>query len=631
LDVAAGAAPKKGAMTQPNDPRKVKVIVELIDHTTKLASLYERADLVERLARAKVRIMDPQIRVVIAGQLKQGKSQLLNSLLNVPVARVGDDETTVLATVVSYGEQPTAKLIVNSGDGAEPTAIEIPPTDVKNDLRRAPQAGGREVLRVEVTAPSPLLKNGLAFIDTPGVGGHGQPHLSATLGLLPDADALMMVSDTSQEFTEPEMTFIRQAIEICPVATILATKTDLYPHWREIVNANALHLQQAGVTVPIAPVSSVLRSHAIQMNDKELNEESNFPEIVKFLSDKVLTRENDRVRDEVLIEVRSAAEHLTLAVSSELSAINDPEARGRLTADLERRKQEAADALAQTALWQQVLNDGIADLTADVDHDLRGRFRAITQHTEEVIDGTDPTQHWAEIGAELENAVGIAVGDNFVWAYQRAEALAREVAHTFMEAGIDAIDMPNIDARQMGAGLGDMKSVSRLEAKPIGKGHKVLTGMRGSYGGVLMFGMLTSVAGLGLLNPLSLGAGLVLGRKAYKEDMENRMLRARSEAKANMRKFIDDVSFIVMKESRDRLKAIQRQLRDHYRGIANQTTRSLNESLQASLAAAKLEENERTTRTNELERRLSILKQVTDHAVNLAPQLAVTGPAEAPT
>jgi replication fork clamp-binding protein CrfC len=616
-------------MTQPNDPRKVKVIVELIDHTTKIATIYERSDLVERLARAKERIEDPQIRVVIAGQLKQGKSQLLNSLLNVPVARVGDDESTVLATVVSYGEQPSAKLIVNAGDGAEPVAIDIPPTDVQNDLRRAPQAGGREVLRVEVTAPSPLLKNGLAFIDTPGVGGHGQPHLSATLGLLPDADALLMVSDTSQEFTEPEMTFIRQAIEICPVATILATKTDLYPHWREIVNANAGHLQRAGITTPIEPVSSALRSHAISLNDKELNEESNFPAIVKFLSEKVLTRENDRVRDEVLLEVRSAAEHLTLAVSSELSSINDPEARERLNADLERRKQEATDALAQTALWQQVLNDGIADLTADVDHDLRARFRAITQHTEEVIDSTDPTQHWAEIGAELENAVGTAVGDNFVWAYQRAEALAEEVARTFMEAGIDAIDMPKIDARQMGAGLGEMKSVSKLDAKPIGKGHKVVTGMRGSYGGVLMFGMLTSVAGLGMLNPLSLGAGLMLGRKAYKEDMENRMLRVRSEAKTNLRKFIDDVSFIVIKESRDRLKAIQRQLRDHYRGIANQTTRSLNESLQASLAAAKLEENERATRVGELERRLNILSQVTQHATNIAPQLAVAGQAPA--
>ena len=67
--------------------RNVKVIVELIDHTAAIAGTYERTDLVERMTRAKARITDPQIRVVIAGQLKQGKSQLLNSLLNVPVAR----------------------------------------------------------------------------------------------------------------------------------------------------------------------------------------------------------------------------------------------------------------------------------------------------------------------------------------------------------------------------------------------------------------------------------------------------------------------------------------------------------------------------------------------------------------
>jgi replication fork clamp-binding protein CrfC len=606
-------------MTQPNDPRKVKVIVELIDHSSKIAEIQERGDLVERLAKARARITDPQIRVVIAGQLKQGKSQLLNSLLNVPVARVGDDETTVLATVVSYGEQASARLIVARGDGAEPEVIEIPPSDIKNDLRRAPQAGGREVLRLEVTAPSPLLKGGLAFVDTPGVGGHGQPHLSATLGLLPDADALLMCSDTSQEFTEPEMTFMRQAFEICPVATIVGTKTDLYPHWREVIEANKAHLQRAGLSIPLIPASSLLRSHAIQLNDKELNEESNFPAIVKFLSEKVLSRENDRIRDQILAEIRSSAEHLTLAADSELSALNDPEARDRLTQELERRKEEAQEALQQTALWQQVLNDGIADLSADVDHDLRGRFRTITQHTEKVIDDTDPTHHWAEIGGELENAVATAVGDNFVWAYQRAEVLAEEVARTFVEAGLEAIKMPQLNAREMGASFGEFKSLAKLESKPIKAGHKMVTGMRGSYGGVLMFGMLTSFAGLGMFNPLSLGAGLLLGRKAYREDMENRMMRVRNEAKMNMRRFVDDVSFVVSKESRDRLKGIQRQLRDHYRGIANQTTRSLNESLQAALTSAKLEENERNTRIRELERQLNILKQVTEHAVKLAP------------
>jgi replication fork clamp-binding protein CrfC len=606
-------------VSQPQDRRQVPVIVELIDHTRTIAESNDRADLSARLAAARDRITDPRIRVVIAGQLKQGKSQLLNSLLNMPVARVGDDESTVAVTVVAHAEEPTAQLIVADGRGGE-EAVDIPVAELGGDLRRAPQAHGRPVLRIEVGAPSPLLSGGLTFVDTPGVGGQGQPHLSATLGLLPEADALLFVSDASQEFTEPEMRFLRQAVEICPVAATIATKTDLYPFWRRVVDADTAHLRSARLNLPVIPVSSLLRSHAVSAGDKELNDESNFPALVNFLSEQVLSRENDRTRDHVLDEIRSAAEHLSLSVGSELSALNDPVQARRLTEDLERRKQQAQDALQQTALWQQILNDGIADLTADVDHDLRARFRAITAHAEDVIDSCDPTLQWAEIGTRLEEDVANAVGDNFVWAYQRAEALAAEVARTFADAGLDAVEVP--DVADMGAGLGRLKALARLESKPIGKGHKVITSMRGSYGGVLMFGMLTSVAGLGMFNPLSLGAGLLMGRKAYQEDMDNRLLRVRNEAKTNLRRFIDDVLFVVTKESRDRLKAIQRQLRDHYREIANQTTRSLNESLQATLAAARVEETERANRVGELERQANILRQVIGNAEKLSRESA---------
>jgi replication fork clamp-binding protein CrfC len=606
-------------MTQPaNDPRNVKLIVELIDHTTKIAELNDRGDLSERLARARKRILDPQIRVIVAGQLKQGKSQLINSLLNLEVCKVGDDESTAVATVVSFAEKPWARLVVEQPDGSEPAVIEIPVSDIKNDLRRAPQAGGREVIRVEVGAPSPMLKSGLALVDTPGVGGYGQPHLAATLGLLPDADAVLMVSDLSQEFTEPEMTFMRQAFEMCPVATIVGTKTDIYPHWRDIVYANTTHLQRARIATPIIPVSSILRSYACAANDNQLNEESNFPAIVRFLADHVLSRENDRIREQILSEIASAAEHLSLSLNSEFGAINDPEARQRLTEDLERRKREAQDVLAQTALWQQVLNDGISDLSGDVDHDLRSRFRAITQHTEKVIDGCDPTVCWVQLATELEDAVATAVGDNFVWAYQRAAALADEVGRSFAEAGLEAVETPEISASDIGASFAGVSGVSKLEAKPIGKGHKVMTGVRGSYGGMMMFGMLTSLAGLPMMNPLAVGAGLLLGRKAYKEDQENRLNRARGEAKMNMRRFIDDVSFVVTKESRDRLKVVQRQLRDHYREIASQANRSLNESLQATVASARMKEAESITRTKELERQLKIVRAVTDHIVKLS-------------
>jgi replication fork clamp-binding protein CrfC len=606
-------------VTQPDDPRRVNVIVELIDHTIAIAELNDRGDLAQRLTRARERILDPRIRVVIAGQLKQGKSQLLNSLLNLPVARVGDDEATVVITVVGYGDPPSARLVVAAGPNGEPASIEIPVDDLNTDLRHAPQAGNREVLRVEIGAPSPLLQGGLVFVDTPGVGGHGQRHLSATLGLLPDADALLMVSDTSQELTEPEMRFISQAHQICPVAILAATKTDLYPHWRDIVNANAAHLQRAGVAIPILPVSSLLRSHAVTLNDKELNDESNFPSIIKFLSEKVLSRQTDRVRDQVLYEIRSAAQHLAMSVGSELAVVDDPDLRDRLADDLERRKRQAQDALNQSALWQQVLNDGFTDLYADVDHDMRARFRALTEDIERQIDSCDPTRHWAEIGTDTENAVATAVGDNFVWAYRRAEALADEVARSFADAGLDSVLSPELTGRLMGGDFGRLKSLAELESKPAGKGQKVVTGLRGSYGGVVMIGMLSSVAGLGLFNPLSLGAGLLLGRMAYKEDREHRLSRARAEAKTNVRRFVDDVSFVVGKESRDRLKAIHRTLRDHYRDIGDEVTRSLNESLQATITAAHLEEAERDNNVRELERQLNILEQVLDNVDKLTP------------
>jgi len=608
-------------VTQSGDPRRVGVIVELIDHTIAIAELNGRDDLAHRLARARERIVDPRIRVVIAGQLKQGKSQLLNSLLNLPVVRVGDDEATTVITVVSYGDPPSARLVVAGGPNGVPVDVDIPIDDINTDLRRAPQAGSREVLRVEVGAPSPLLQGGLAFIDTPGVGGHGQPHLSATLGLLPDADALLMVSDTSQELTEPEMWFIQRAHQICPTAVLVATKTDLYPRWRDIVNTNAGHLQRAQVPIPVIPVSSLLRTHAVTLNDKELNEESNFPSIVKFLSEKVLSRETDRVRDEVLGEIRSAAEHLTITLESELAAVNDPDLRDRLAEDLERRKREAYDALQQTALWQQVLNDGFTDLSNDVDHDLRARFRTLTEDIERQIDACDPTRHWAEIGTDVENAIATAVGDNFVWAYKRAEALADDVARSFADVGLDSVMTPELSQRDMGADFGELKGLSELESKPAGKGQKVVSGLRGSYGGVVMIGMLSSVAGLGLFNPLSVGAGLILGRMAYREDRENRQQRARAEAKTNVRRFVDDVSFVVGKESRDRLKVVQRTLRDHYRGIADELSRSLNESLQSMVTAAHLEDAECDNTVHELERQLNILAQVTDNVDKLMPRV----------
>ena len=232
-------------MTQPDDPRRVKVIVELIDHTGRIADLNDRADLRARLDVARERITDPQIRVVIAGQLKQGKSQLLNSLLNMPVARVGDDETTALVTIVTYGEQPSARIVVAPHPGTDhPEIIEIPIDDIRNDLRRAPQARGRAGVADRGERPQPAAARAGWRSSTPRAWAvTGSRTCRRRSDCCPTPTRMLMVSDTSQEFTEPEMRFLRQAHEICPVGAVVATKTDLYPHWRQIVDANTGHLR----------------------------------------------------------------------------------------------------------------------------------------------------------------------------------------------------------------------------------------------------------------------------------------------------------------------------------------------------------------------------------------------------
>ncbi|MFC9790393.1 dynamin family protein [Rhodococcus sp. NPDC127528] len=594
----------------------------MLDGTAEIARAAGRGDLVARLDGATSRVLDPRMRIVVVGPLKQGKSQLVNSLLNLNICTVGDDETTAVPTVVQHAETASAELVL-AEPGAEPVRVAFPLDQLDRLTPSTPLAAGREVLRVEVGVPSPLLADGLVLVDTPGVGGHGNPHAAATLGLLPAADAVFVLSDASQEFTEPELAFVRQVLGLCPTVACLISKTDLYPHWREIVEADRGHLAKAGLSVPLIPVSSALRSHALRLQDAELNAESGFTALYDFLREQVVARGDVTTRRAVALDVHSVSEHLTLALGSELAALRDPEKGAAAVAELQRAKVAAEELHKRTSLWQQTLSDGVTDLAADIDHDLRDRLRRVTREAEETVDEGDPGKDWAQLGEWLEEQVATSIGDNFVWAHDRSVWLAEVVAEHFAESG--AVDLPHLDVADLDGVLEPVASLADLESGRIGITQKVLVGMRGSYGGVLMFGLITTMMGMVLVNPISVGAGLLLGTKAYREDREARILKRRSEAKMAIRRFVDDVSFQINKESKDRLRLIQRMLRDHFTAIAEQTLRSLNDSLRAAQDAANLAATERSQRAAVIEDQMRILAELKDAAGQMLPAVSGDG------
>jgi hypothetical protein len=604
----------------------VRPSVEFIDRAIQAAEAGERADLVARLQQNRRRLLDPRVRVLVVGEFKQGKSLLVNALVTAPVCPVDDDVATAVPTVVSHGEQPSAALvwlanpnghrIAETAHPAEPDYETVPVAleDLDKHVSEAADRGTqRRLVRAEITLPRAILARGLVLVDTPGVGGLGSMHAIHTLAELPMADAVLLVSDAGQEYTQPEIDFLRQAMKLCPNVACVLTKTDLYPHWRRIAELDRMHLSGAGVEAPLLPVSSTVRLHAVRTEDKEVNAESGFEDLLSYLATEVIDKAALLSRRSVANDLLTVTDQLSVPLRAELAAQQDPENNQAVIAELEKARGRAEDLKRRTAKWQQTLNDGVNDLVADIDYDLRDRLRVIIRDGEEAIDEADPGPMWEQFSEWLDQRVAAAVADNFVWANQRAEWLAGQVSDHFAESGDELL--PRVQIADTDGVLDRIDMLEEVESGKLGIGTKTLIGMRGSYGGVLMIGVITVLAGMAsLINPISIGAGLLLGVKSYRDDKDSRLKRRRQEAKMALRRHVDEVGFQVGKESKDRLRAVQRLLRDHFTSIAEELTTSLTGAVNAAQKAAKTKSSDREQRIRDLRNELDRIELIQKRA-----------------
>jgi hypothetical protein len=155
--------------------------------------------------------------------------------------------------------------------------------------------------------------------------------------------------------------------------------------------------------------------------------------------------------------------------------------------------------------------------------------------------------------------------------------------------------------------------------EPFGVGQKALSGLRGGYVGVLMFGMLGTIIGMPLINPFSVGAGLLLGGKGLTDDRRRVFAKRQNDVKAAIRRYADDVIFQAGKESRELLRRVQRDLRDYYTDRAEETNRSLKESLASAERSVRATKEVQDRRLAEIPAELKRLVDLRDRALALAP------------
>ena len=224
---------------------------------------------------------------------------------------------------------------------------------------------------------------------------------------------------------------------MCPNVVCVLTKIDFYPAWRKIRDLNVEHLKRAGIPSEQLCVSSSLRVHALRTNDRELNRESGFP-AGRLPAEQDRGQRREAQRRSAASDVLAVAAMLESQFASERQALNDPEQARDMVSNLTELKARAERLRSGVSKWQQTLSDGITDLQADVDHDLRGRLRQVTRQADEALEASDPAETWDEFQAWLYRRVAEDVVHNYTL-HTRAQALTARVSEHFGEDGVDIV------------------------------------------------------------------------------------------------------------------------------------------------------------------------------------------------
>ncbi|SFK68850.1 dynamin family protein [Geodermatophilus ruber] len=605
-------------------------VLALVDEAVHEAQGRRRDDLATRLVAERRRVLRGSCAVLVVGEFNKGKSSLVNALLNARVCATDADVATAVPTVVRFGEQ----LTVASGGADDAARSPVDPADTEalqtRDDRSAP--AGAEV--VEVAVPRELLRDGLVLVDTPGMGGGlASAHAARALRALAGADAVVFVTDASQELTAPEVELLRRVAGLCRRVLCVLTKLDLYPEWRRIRDLDEAHLRTAGLRLPVQPLSSALRHHGLRTGDRRAVTDSGYPRLAAFLRGTVAATGRQGLAA-AAAAAHSALSQLVAELATARAALTDP-ARQREQLEALRDAQHRAEELrGGGSRWLQLLNDRIGDLTSTVDFDLAMRIRAVRKEAFDRLETADPRREWVELEPWLHERVNAALADHLRLLRDQADEVADEVAGRFGE-----------DAWRLRAHADIVRVTDQREAAPDEIGLAALAASRasrvelgiaavrgGSTGAVLSHavGLLVVAVASVPLAPVVFPTAALLGglfaRTTYRAARTAQLRALRAEAERTISLHLDEVEMRARRDTRDSLRRIHQHLRDVFAGHATELQASVHRNLETLAHTVREDQQGRQERLQRADAELTRLRALAGRAEALLGELLGTGP-----
>lgn len=337
--------------------------------------------------------------LAVLGQMKRGKSSVINALLGAEVLPTGILPLTSVITKVRYGTSPLARIHYNSGN-----IEEIAPGDLHEYIAEASNPGNRkQVATAELNWPSPLLELGIDLIDTPGIGSTHAHNTKTTEDYLSQVDAGLVVLSVDPPITASESDFLRSIRQEIPRLLFVVNKIDLASD-REcdaVLRFLALEItNRVGIGNPEIFPASARRALEAHNGNGACCPEPGLARLTSRLRQFAVEETQQVLLESVAHDVRRIAGTLRFAASV-------GERAGQLSGDeLELRRQALNRVLAKAVQELQdlrhLLHQDVSVVLGRIERDLKQHVESATPLVRE-----DLSVLWAQHPQETGQSLGI--------------------------------------------------------------------------------------------------------------------------------------------------------------------------------------------------------------------------------
>ena len=548
-------------------------VLAATDTFFELASANDAETLADTVRGAVAAYKAGAFRLVVVGEIKKGKSSLINAFLEewelLPV-ETGVATSTVYE--VGYGDTPRYTVFFNPRVNPEDSTQvdEVPPCEIAAAEIAAygTEAGNpgneKEVDFIRVQLPHPLLQ-GFVIVDTPGLGGVVAEHADITWKQASRADAFCFVLDSVEAVvSRPELDGFSKFLEVSekvgvdrPPFFFVQTKMDANLAW-EAFRAHNLRSLSAHFDVPqdalrYFPVSATWKGDAVRREDSRLLAKSGFPELLAFLHDTLHMEQMESAG-------RSLLQAIGVSVEGQLKGLL--EERRRVFGDKHRKQLgELQDKLHQAqselADWKNNTYPGIrrdfgirsAELKREASFGLEEQLHPrsgliIASMTDSLKGGNysvkELTDRSGELLAECVDQCNQAIREIWDDYVKGMDTLLRDTADKLSTSQVD-LSLPDYKYES-----GDLEessldlSSSLFDRAKMGVTGGLIPFMAANVGGNIFAGLgafLATSAGLAVMLPIIAGSAYLSHRSAKKQEA----LRARASVENLLANTVDSI------------------------------------------------------------------------------------------